>query len=70
MKPKGRNITEGGFDSDKTENANFSAEIGTDKDPGRVAEQRLERENAETAEDAGSGPRQKGLRRMGWGLRI
>jgi hypothetical protein len=61
MKPKGRNVTEGGFDSDTTENANFSAKIGTDKDPGRVAEQRLESENAETAEDAGSGPRQKGI---------
>lgn len=37
-KPKGKNLTEGGFDSDPAHNASFNSEIGTKNDPGRAAE--------------------------------
>lgn len=67
LKPKGRNIQEGGFDSDDAQNASFSGEIGTENDPGRIAEQRFQRVNADAAHDAGSGPRQKGIESGGVG---
>ena len=57
-KPKGRNITEGGFDSDAP-NASFSGDIGGKNDPGRAAELKFAEMNAQAAHDAGSGPRQK-----------
>jgi hypothetical protein len=66
-KPKGRNIKEGGFDFDDAENASFTAEIGSEKDPGRVAEQKLQRENTQAGQDAGARPRQKGIERGGMG---
>lgn len=66
LKPKGRNITEGGFDSDDSKNASFNAEIGTENDPGRAAELKLQKENAGAAGDAGSGPRQKGIQNDRW----
>ena len=55
--PKGKNITEGGFDSDPSQNASFNNEIGTENDPGRAAEQKF----ANTAQSAsgGTGPNQK-----------
>jgi hypothetical protein len=57
LKPKGKNITEGGFDS-SAPNASFNnAEIGSKKDPGRVAEAKFQRENAQVAGDIG---KQKG----------
>ncbi len=59
LKPKGRNITEGGFESHDSKNASFNADIGSQDDPGRVAELNLQRENAQPAGDAGTGPRQK-----------
>lgn len=46
QKPKGKDITEGGFDSGAP-NASFNQEIGTKKDPGRVAEGEFERKGAE-----------------------
>jgi len=49
--PKGRDLTEGGFESNDKKNASFNSEIGTEKDPGRLAEQKMQRENAATAED-------------------
>ncbi|KAF2710000.1 hypothetical protein K504DRAFT_466445 [Pleomassaria siparia CBS 279.74] len=53
LKPKGKNITEGGFDSDGP-NASFNnAEIGSKKDPGRVAEAKFGLENARSGADAG-----------------
>lgn len=58
--PKGKNITEGGFDSDDTKNASWNSDIGTKKDPGRAAEAKFQRENAEAGFDAGM-PRQKGV---------
>jgi len=44
-KPKGTNITEGGFDSGAP-NASFNNEIGTENDPGRAAELEFEKSNA------------------------
>jgi len=58
--PKGANLTEGGFDSDDKNNASFNNEIGTENDPGRLAEGKFQRENAESGPDAGY-PRQKGV---------
>ena len=56
-KPKGKNITEGGFDSDPSNNASFNGEIGTENDPGRVAEQTFQ--NTTQSASGGVGPRQK-----------
>ena len=56
-KPKGKNITEGGFDSDSSNNASFNNEIGTENDPGRVAEQTFQ--NTTQSASGGTGPRQK-----------
>ncbi|KAG9236235.1 hypothetical protein BJ875DRAFT_457144 [Amylocarpus encephaloides] len=56
--PKGRNLTEGGFESNDKKNASFNSEIGSKNDPGRLAEQRIYRENANTGMDAI--PKQKG----------
>jgi hypothetical protein len=58
--PKGSNLTEGRFDSDDAKNASFNNEIGTKMDPGRLAEQKMIRENADAAGDAAM-PRQKGV---------
>ncbi|KAF2654590.1 hypothetical protein K491DRAFT_659738 [Lophiostoma macrostomum CBS 122681] len=60
LKPKGKNITEGGFDADAP-NASGTTEIGTDKDPGRVAEQNYQLRDAQPGGDAGAGPRQSGV---------
>ncbi len=58
QKPKGRNITEGDVPDDAP-NASFTAEIGSADDPGRLAEQKMQLRTAESALDAGHGPRQK-----------
>ncbi|KAL2357259.1 hypothetical protein BJ546DRAFT_967370 [Cryomyces antarcticus] len=55
-KPKGKNIHEGGFDSDAP-NASFNQDIGGKSDPGRLAEKGMQLHTAESG--AGSGPRQK-----------
>lgn len=54
FKPHGKNITEGGFDSNAPY-ASFNQDIGTEKDPGRLAEQNLEAPNAQSAHDSRSG---------------
>ena len=59
-KPKGKNITEGGFDEDAP-NASYTTEIGTDQDPGRLGMGDAQRRAAESGADAGGGPRQKGI---------
>lgn len=41
-KPKGKNITEGGFESDDTKNASFNSDIGDKNDPGRAAEEQFQ----------------------------
>jgi hypothetical protein len=61
LKPKGRGLKGVGFD-DGAPNASFNNEIGGRNDPGRVAEQKFQRENAESGPDAGgAGPRQGAL---------
>jgi len=52
--PKGRNLTEGGFESNDRNNASFNSEIGSRKDPGRLAEAKFEKSNADGAFDAGT----------------
>ena len=55
-KPKGKNITEGGFDDDPSNNASFNTDIGTENDPGRKAVGDMQKK-AQTA-SGGTGPRQ------------
>ena len=65
-KPKGKNITEGGFDSNPDNNASFTSDIGDENDPGRAAENKFQRQTMESGADAGgSGPRQKELTKDG-----
>ena len=58
--PKGKNLKEGGFDSDDNKNASFTSDIGDENDPGRVAENKFSQENADADASAGIGPRQRG----------
>lgn len=60
-KPKGKNLQEGGFDNDDAQNASYTGEIGSENDPGRLAEQKFQRLTAEAEPSAGSGQRQKGV---------
>ncbi|KAL9023483.1 MAG: hypothetical protein Q9196_007172 [Gyalolechia fulgens] len=55
-KPHGKNITEGGFDSDDSQNVSFNAEIGSKDDPGRAATEQFQT-TAQTSA-GGKGPRQ------------
>lgn len=57
FKPKGKNITEGGFD-ESAPNASFNNEIGSKNDPARAAELKIQQENAQSGADAAGGPRQ------------
>ncbi|KAK3109827.1 hypothetical protein LTR53_016507 [Teratosphaeriaceae sp. CCFEE 6253] len=57
QKPKGSNVTEGGFDDDAP-NVSFSTDIGGKDDPGRAALGGMEARNARAA--GGEGPRQYG----------
>ena len=59
-KPKGKNLTEGGFEG---EAANNDFEIGSDKDPGRAAVQSFQNQNQ--AIGGGAGPRQEELNTQG-----
>ncbi|EED21497.1 conserved hypothetical protein [Talaromyces stipitatus ATCC 10500] len=51
-KPHGTNIKEGGFDSDPKKNASFNSDIGTNNDPGRLAEQKFQKYTAESGANA------------------
>ena len=55
-KPKGKNITEGGFDDDPKNNASFNSEIGSENDPGRKAEVDLQKVTQSAS--GATGPRQ------------
>ena len=55
-KPKGANLTEGGFEGEARNN---DFEIGSDKDPGRAALQSFENSNASNSGGGGTGPTQK-----------
>ena len=57
-KPKGKNLTEGGFDDDPKNNASFNSDIGNEDDPGRVAELQFQKRQAATV---GSGPKQSSI---------
>jgi hypothetical protein len=57
QKPKGRNLTEGGIEEDAP-NASSTAEIGSEDDPGRLAEERFARTAAQSVLDVGDGPKQ------------
>ena len=48
-KPKGKNLTEGGIPETKT----FTGDVGGPNDPGRLAEQKFQRDNANTEFGAG-----------------
>ena len=56
-KPKGKNLTEGGFEGEAA-NAGY-VEIGSDEDPGRLAVQGFQNQNA--AARGGAGPTQREL---------
>lgn len=60
VKPKGKKLHEGDFNPDEGQNASFTSEIGSEMDPGRVAEEKFERRVAESALSAGV-PHQKGV---------
>jgi hypothetical protein len=60
LKPKGKNITEGGFD-ESAPNASFNQDIGGKDDPGRVAEANYQLRDAQPGADAAGGPRQAGV---------
>jgi hypothetical protein len=49
--PKGKDLKEGGFDEGDDKNASFTSDIGDKNDPGRVAEQKFAKENAEMGEN-------------------
>jgi len=51
-KPHGANIKEGGFDSNPKNNASFNSDIGTNKDPGRLAEQKFQKYTAQSGANA------------------
>lgn len=55
MQPKGKDLTEGGIPETKT----FTGNVGGDKDPGRLAEQKFEKINADTAGAAGQSAEEK-----------
>lgn len=55
-KPKGKNITEGGFDDDAGKNASFTSDIGDENDPGRAAESAFQKRTQKVA--GGGGPTQ------------
>lgn len=65
QQPKGNNLTEGGFESDTNANASFTSDIGSQQDPGRAAENKFQRTNAESGAAVG-GPRQKGVDNQTW----
>ncbi|PCG93958.1 Hypothetical protein PENO1_080820 [Penicillium occitanis (nom. inval.)] len=51
-KPNGVNIKEGGFDSNPKNNASFNSDIGTNNDPGRLAEQTFQKYKAQSGANA------------------
>jgi hypothetical protein len=51
--PKGKNLTEGGFTDSDGKNASFNGQIGRKNDPGRLAEEKFVRDNANASESAG-----------------
>ncbi|KAL8699937.1 MAG: hypothetical protein Q9201_005726 [Fulgogasparrea decipioides] len=58
-KPHGKNITEGGFESDDTKNASFNSDIGGKYDPGRAAEEQFQTKVSTSS--GGKGAQQHGI---------
>lgn len=56
-KPKGKNITEGGFDEGDDKNTSFTSDIGDENDPGRKAENDMQKVTQSAS--GSTGPRQK-----------
>jgi len=54
FKPHGKSLKEGGDITGKEPNASFNQAIGTENDPGRVAENRFAGSHAQTAGSASS----------------
>jgi len=52
QKPKGANVTEGGFDG-SAPNASFNGDVGGKNDPGRLAEQAMAKSAAESGAAGG-----------------
>ena len=64
-KPKGKNLTEGGFEDDNGKNnASYNADVGSEDDPGRVAQQGFQKLNAATA-GSSAGPQEQSISREG-----
>lgn len=63
VKPKGKNLTEGGSDDDPSNSACFTAEIGSENDPGRISESVFQQQTESVA--GGGGSRQGGVRGEG-----
>ena len=60
-KPKGKNLTEGGFDDDDgNNNASYTTDIGSENDPGRAAQQNFQKLNAATA-GSNARPQEQGV---------
>ena len=53
--PKGKNLTEGGFEADDSKNASLQSEIGGEDDPGRVAEEKMQKVNESARAGGGRG---------------
>jgi hypothetical protein len=51
--PHGANIKEDSFDTNPKNNASFNSDIGTNKDPGRLAEQKFQKHTAQSGGNAG-----------------
>ncbi|MCJ1306651.1 hypothetical protein MMC25_000294 [Agyrium rufum] len=66
-KPKGTNITEGGFESDDKNNASFNTDVDSENDPARLANQKMQRMNASTTGEHSGGPAETGTAEDGSG---
>ncbi|OJJ49969.1 hypothetical protein ASPZODRAFT_58079 [Penicilliopsis zonata CBS 506.65] len=60
-KPKGNKLTEGGFPDEPGKNVSFTSEIGSQQDPGRLAETKFQRMAQESGPYGTEAGRQKGV---------
>lgn len=52
--PHGKNLKEGGFETEGVENASFGTDIGGENDPGRLAEEKFQKISANNVGMTGS----------------
>lgn len=57
MKPHGKNIREGGFDVDDRANASFTSDVGSKRDPARVAEYQTVKKDSQNINELSEAPR-------------